>query len=243
MIISHRGKLKNGIDNSIPSFEKVIRLGAEGIECDLRLTSDNKVIVFHDRSVKKNGKKLLISKIPFKDLYNIFSGENKPLALDELFEYIKQKKIPFFLEVKNSSSLLVEKIAEKIKNENLWEYIHIIGFSVFIKKALYAQSKYPKLRVMQFVNNPLYSFFRPPRKSYGVFFGWIDEWRGSQFLFQKLISENRLKKLKQIYEKNGFKIMAGVINNEKGLKYFKDAGITDIVTDEIDFASKILNYS
>ena len=30
--------------------------------------------------------------------------------------------------------------------------------------------------------------------------------------------------------------MAGVVNNEKGLEYFKDAGVTDIVTDEIELA-------
>ena len=69
--------------------------------------------------------------------------------------------------------------------------------------------------------------------SYGVFLGWIDEWRWSQFLFRKLISRERLNKLVKLYQKNGFKVMAGVINRESGFKYFKQSGIIDIVTDNV----------
>ena len=221
MVISHRGRKTGEKENSLASFEKAIELGAGGIECDLRLNPDNEVVVSHD--------KILAS-----------TTTNKPLTLDELFDYIKSKKKPFFLEVKSSSPILVQKIIKKIEKENLWELVHIIGFSVFIKTALKFQNQYPKLRVLPFVNFPLLSFIKPPQKSYGVFLGWIDDWRGSQVFFRKLISEQKLLRLKKLYEKNGFKVMAGVINNSEGLKYFKNSGITDIVTDEIKLASKIL---
>jgi len=219
MIISHRGRKTGEKENSLSSFEKAIGLGAGGIECDARLTSDNKLVISHDK-VSETYKELL--------------------TLPELFLYIKKKKVPFFIEVKSSSPILVQKIIDKIERENLWDLVHVIGFSTVIKSALRAQNKYPKLRVMPFVNFPLFSFVKPPQKSYGVFLGWIDEWRGSQFLFRKLIPQQRLEKLVKLYKKNGFKVMAGVINNEKGLRYFKNAGITDIVTDEIELSSKIL---
>ncbi len=221
MVISHRGRKTGEQENSLVSFEKAIKLGADGIECDLRLNPDNEVVVSHD---------------------NILASDttNKLLTLDELFDYIKSKKKSFFLEVKSSSSILVEKIIKKIEKENLWELVHIIGFSVMIKTALKMQNKYPKLRAMPFVNIPLLSFIRPPKKSYGVFLGWIEEWPFSQPVFRTLLSPERLKNLVQLYRKNGFKVMAGVINNEKGLKYFKNSGITDIVTDEISLAVKIL---
>ena len=221
MVISHRGRKTGEKENSLASFEKAIKLGAEGIECDLRLNPDNEVLVSHD--------KILAS-----------DTTNKLLTLDELFDYIKSKNESFFLEVKSSSPILIQKIIEKTEKENLWEIVHIIGFSFFIKTALKFQDKYPKLRVIPFVNFPPYSFVKPPKKSYGVFLGWIDSWRGSQFLFQKLIPQGRLNKLAKLYQNNGFKVMAGVINNSEGLKYFKNSGITDIVTDEIKLASKIL---
>lgn len=221
MIISHRGRKTGEKENSLSSFEKAIKLGAEGIECDLRLNPDNEVVVSHDKILDSD-------------------TTNKLLALDELFDYIKSKNKPFFLEVKSSSSILVEKIIEKIEKENLWELVHIIGFAFLIKTALKFQNKYPNLRVIPFVNFPPLSFVRPPQKSYGVFLGWIDDWPFSQSVFRTLLSPERLKKLVQLYRKNGFKVMAGVINNKKGLKYFKNSGITDIVTDEISLASKIL---
>lgn len=220
MIISHRGRKTGERENSIKSFEKALELGAEGIECDLRLNPDNEVVVSHD--------KILAS-----------DNTNSHLFLPELFDYIKSKKKPFFLELKSSSPILIQEIIKKIEEDNLWELVHIIGFSVFIKTALKFQNQYPKLRVIPFVNFPIYSFIKPPQKSYGVFMGWIDEWRGSQFLFRKLISRERLNKLVKLYQKNGFKVMAGVINNLEGLSYLKNAGITDIVTDEIPLASKI----
>ena len=219
MIISHRGRETEKRENSIAAFEKAFKMGAEGIECDARLLPNGEVIISHDK---------------------IYKFDDQDLTLSQLFAFIKKKKVPFFIELKDSSPILVEKLADVIKQENLWDLVHLIGFSVFIKSALKAQQKYPKLKVMPFLNFPLLSFIKPPKKSYGVFLGWIDEWRGSQFAFQKIISQERLKKLKKLYEKKGFKVMAGVINNEKGLRYFKEAGITDIVTDEIELARKIL---
>lgn len=219
MIISHRGRKTGKRENSIESFDKALLLGAEGIECDARLLSNNTVVISHGKASKTD-----------KELLTLF----------ELFTYIKKKKIPFFIEVKSSSQVLAEKIIEKIEQENLWELVHIIGFSIFIKAALKLQENYPKLKVIPLVNFPTYSFVRLPQKSYGLFLGWIDEWPGSQWVFRKLLPVNRLIKLRQLYEKNGFKVMAGVINNEKGLRYFREAGITDIVTDEIELALKVL---
>ena len=220
MIISHRGRKTGKKENTLEAFEEAFRLGASGIECDLRFIINDKVIVSHDK----------ISDSEYKD----------QLSLSDLFDYIKYKKRPFFLELKDSSPKLVKQVSEKIKKENLWDLVHLIGFSIYIKTALSFQAKYPKLRVIPFLNLPILSFIRPPKKSYGVFLGWIDEWKGSQQIFKTLISQNRLKKLKKFYNDRGFRVMAGVINNEKGIKYFKNAGITDIVTDKIKLASKIL---
>lgn len=219
MVISHRGRKTGERENSIAAFEKAFAMGAQGIECDARLLPNGEVIISHDK---------------------IYKFDEQDLTLSQFLVYVKKKKKPFFVELKSNSPILVKKVAEAIGEENLWDLVHIIGFSVMIKSALSAQKNYPKLKVMPFLNFPLLSFVKPPKKSYGVFLGWIDEWKWSQPVFQKMISRERLKRLKKLFEKHGFKVMAGVINNEKGLRYFKEAGITDIVTDEIELAKKIL---
>lgn len=224
MIITHRGKHNGLQENTLEAFEAALKAGADAVECDLRLVQNNTVVVNHDN----------VSHLSLRDI-------GKVLTIDELFEYIKQKRVPFFLEVKNRSPILVEEIAKRVRQKNLWSQVHIMGFSIFIKNALRAQTQHEKLRVLPIITNPFYSYIRKPKKSYGVFVGWIDEWYGSGLLFRRLISTNRLKKLKSFYDKRGFKVMAGVINNKKGFHYFGKAGITDIVTDNITDAVNYFN--
>lgn len=235
MITTHRGRRTNFRENSIAAFNEALRKGCDSIECDLRLTLDNKIVVHHDNKILLKDKKLLISKTLLIDLVkiNFYQKDENIITLEELFNFIEINKVPFFLEVKSSSQLLAESIIEKIEEKNLWARVHIVGFSFFIKTAVTLQKIYPKLKVLQLVGIPLYSYIKIPKSSYGVMLGWFDDWHGSEWLFKKAISVNRLIKLREFYERNGFKVMAGVINKESGFKYFKDAGITDIVTDNV----------
>lgn len=234
MVIAHRGYSKYALENTIPAFDAAIKSGAKGIECDIRLTGDGQAVVYHNRHILLDDQKIKISKYSISDLKKICeSNGHELLALDDLFEYVKQKQAQFFLELKTSSSTLVESIARKIKEKNLWEQVHVTGFSFFVKNALRAQSTHPKLQVGQFLHLPTYSYIRKPKKSYCVFLGWLDGIPGSQTLFRTMISQERLTRLKNFFERNGFNVMGGVINNESGLDLFRRAGITDIVTDRV----------
>ncbi|MBI2028674.1 MAG: hypothetical protein HYT07_03650 [Candidatus Levybacteria bacterium] len=240
MIIAHRGYSKLYQENTIRAFDAAIKAGAEGIECDLRLTSDNKVVVNHNNKLRLNGVSVKISDTKFSDLLEMRKhAAEELLTLDELFEYIPQKQAEFFLEVKSSSPLLIDAIIKKTREKKLWSQIHVVGFSFILKNSLSAQSYYPKLRVDQFLRFPRYSFIKRPPKSYGIFLGWLDSIPGSQTFFRALVARGRLLKLKARFEKNGFNVMAGVINNDAGLRLFNQAGIKDIVTDRI---SETINY-
>ncbi len=46
-IVAHRGVHDMYPENTIPAFERAIELGADAIELDIRLTSDNVPVVFH----------------------------------------------------------------------------------------------------------------------------------------------------------------------------------------------------
>tara|TARA_Y100001970_G_scaffold117782_1_gene146370 strand:- start:10 stop:819 length:810 start_codon:yes stop_codon:yes gene_type:complete len=48
IIIGHRGSPTKITENTKPSFEKALDQGVEGIELDIRLTKDKKIVVFHD---------------------------------------------------------------------------------------------------------------------------------------------------------------------------------------------------
>ena len=80
----------------IASFEKALRMGAQGIECDARLLPNGEVIISHDK---------------------IYKFDEQDLFIPELFSFIKSKKVPFFIELKDNSPMLVEKLAGVIKRK------------------------------------------------------------------------------------------------------------------------------
>lgn len=48
LIIAHRGGAMESTENTIAAFERAARIGAAGIETDIRLTKDEVVVVYHD---------------------------------------------------------------------------------------------------------------------------------------------------------------------------------------------------
>ncbi len=48
MIIAHRGGAMESTENTVAAFQRATRIGAAGIETDIRLTRDGVVVVYHD---------------------------------------------------------------------------------------------------------------------------------------------------------------------------------------------------
>jgi glycerophosphoryl diester phosphodiesterase len=47
LIIAHRGGAKESTENTVEAFQRAARIGADGIETDLRLTRDGVVVIYH----------------------------------------------------------------------------------------------------------------------------------------------------------------------------------------------------
>lgn len=53
VVICHRGDWRNYPENSIPSIESIIRMGADMMELDLKKTSDGVLVLSHDGDVRR----------------------------------------------------------------------------------------------------------------------------------------------------------------------------------------------
>ena len=103
--LAHRG-LFNNIDipeNSLPAFRKAVKQGY-GIELDVQLTTDDKLVVFHDASLKRmTGIDKQLIECSFDELQNYHLGET-------------EEKIPLFEDVlaqlKPDTPLVIEIKAE-----------------------------------------------------------------------------------------------------------------------------------
>ncbi|MFM1549273.1 MAG: glycerophosphodiester phosphodiesterase [Lentisphaeria bacterium] len=52
-VIGHRGAPRTAPENTLRSFRNAIDEGADGIEFDIHLTADNRLVVMHDRTVDR----------------------------------------------------------------------------------------------------------------------------------------------------------------------------------------------
>ena len=50
LIFGHRGARGHAPENTMSSFQTALEMGADGIELDVQLTKDGKVMVCHDHS-------------------------------------------------------------------------------------------------------------------------------------------------------------------------------------------------
>ena len=86
-------------ENSLIAFAAALELGA-GIECDLRLTSDNQVIVFHDADAwRMCSNSAVIGKSTHAELSELRVGEGPIPTLESLLALV-DGRVPLLLEVK-----------------------------------------------------------------------------------------------------------------------------------------------
>jgi glycerophosphoryl diester phosphodiesterase len=86
-------------ENSLIAFAAALELGA-GIECDLRLTADDQVIVFHDAdALRICGTPLRIGESSWQELSRLRAGEHPIPTLKSLLTLVAGR-VPLILEVK-----------------------------------------------------------------------------------------------------------------------------------------------
>ena len=86
-------------ENSLVAFAGALDLGA-GIECDLRLTADDRIVVFHDSdALRICCSPLRIGKTAWPDLSRLIVGEHPMPTLQSLFSMV-EGRVPLLLEVK-----------------------------------------------------------------------------------------------------------------------------------------------
>jgi glycerophosphoryl diester phosphodiesterase len=53
MVVAHRGSSAAAPENTLSAFVRALEEGAEGVECDVRLTRDGQLVCLHDRTVDR----------------------------------------------------------------------------------------------------------------------------------------------------------------------------------------------
>ena len=140
LVIAHRGDVTNAPENTIPAFKKALDLGADGIELDVRLTKDEKLVVFHDRRLERtsNGSgpvnHYTQAEVRALDTGSWFGHEfagERPPTLDEVFESMPAD---FLINVEmkvimKGMRLIAHKVAEVVRSHARWGSTLVASFN------------------------------------------------------------------------------------------------------------------
>ena len=135
-VIGHRGASTEAPENTLAANNLAFQQKADGVEVDVRLTKDNRLVCMHDKSAFRTaGKKNLIKESTLNQLKSLdvgkwkgekWSGEAIPSLQDVLSEIPLNKKI--FIEVKEGIET-IDPLIEAIQKSKLDpKYISIISF-------------------------------------------------------------------------------------------------------------------
>ena len=135
-VIGHRGASSEAPENTLAANLLAFQQSADGIEVDVRLTKDQKLVCMHDKNTLRTaGQELVIKETTLKILKSLdvglwkgerWKGETIPTLEDVLEEIPRDKKI--FIEIKTGTESIYPLIEDIQKSKIDNNYITVISF-------------------------------------------------------------------------------------------------------------------
>jgi len=237
-IWGHRGAYHLAPENTLPSFQMAIRLGADGVEFDIQLTRDGEVVVIHDETVDRTSDGL---------------GYVKDFSLSEIkkLNFNKRDKIsPFFMEIPTLAEVFELLGPTKLKI-NVELKTGLVFYEDIEEKALALAKKYGILDRIVWSSFNHYSVSEIKRLEPGVETALLCgggilltaeqcEKTGASALHPD-IRQLRFPGLARDCHKRGIKVRAYTVNERDEFKLARDAGVDGIFTNRLDSAKEFFN--
>ena len=108
-VVAHRGASAARQEHTLGAYELALQEGADGVECDVRLTRDGHLVFVHDRSVDRTSSGTgLVSDMTLSELKELnFGGDGEPAELLTLAELVslvldwRSRPTKLFIETKH----------------------------------------------------------------------------------------------------------------------------------------------
>lgn len=138
-IVAHRGASTRRPEHTLAAYDLALRQGADGLECDVRLTKDGHLVCVHDRVIDRtsdgHGKvsDLTLAELQRHDFGAWHGGEPSPvLTLEALAGLAQDHGTRLFVETKHPVryGAQVERTLAAVLNRHAVEAV-VMSFSVF----------------------------------------------------------------------------------------------------------------
>jgi glycerophosphoryl diester phosphodiesterase len=230
LVVAHRGERIHAPENTLAAFEMAADHGADGIEFDVKLSRDGKVIIIHDQTVDRttNGtgkvKDLTLAQLKGLDagiqFPEKFTGEQIP-TLSEVFENVG-KRLFMNVELTNYATPwdeLVPRVADLVIKHGVQDRVF---YSSFFPVNLYKAGK-----LLPGIPRGLLTWS-----------GWMGWWgRNVSFrskTYQALnpfLTDVNSDLIKRVHA-SGKQVFAWTVNSPEEIKRMMDLGVDGIITDD-----------
>jgi glycerophosphoryl diester phosphodiesterase len=235
LYVAHRGASYLAPENTLASIQLAWELGADAAECDVMLSADNRVLLFHDKNTKKlSGVSLQVKEATWDQLNSLvvipresnlpgYSGETIPL-LEEVLATIPEDRM-LVIEIKTGPEILPhlqDVIDQHWKNGNL----SFIAFD--FETIRQTKELYPEI--------PCYylSMFRADLNKH--FDAILEVGLDGVDLRHTIIDEKVMKRC----QASGLEVWCWTVNDPKTAQKMKQLGVSAVTTDRPAWLRKSL---
>lgn len=154
--IGHRGIPSKSPENCIEGAQYAYELGAEVIEIDVYLTSDNQAVLMHDPTTGRTcNEDLTVATSTLAELTALYCNKGyennerfknaKVPSLDDFLAAFRGTDVRFYIEVKTGGETLAKIVKELVEKNDMYGQVSVISFNGDILKDF--RNIYPEMSV------------------------------------------------------------------------------------------------
>lgn len=252
-VVAHRGSSFDAAEHTLGAYKAAIADGADGLECDVRLTADGHLVLVHDRTLRKAGHEGVISTMTLAELdgIDVASWKNPWADLDDeapdqdledgtvltlrkLLEVVQaqDRRIDVAIETKHPTRYggLVEKRLAELLGEFGWTHadspVRVMSFSYTALQRFNRLA--PDVRLVQLLEHAHY-------------WPMLRRVIGSDWIVGPGIGEMRDHPgLRARLQDTGREVHVWVVNTEEDLRLCQESGVRAVITDRPLYIRRLL---
>jgi glycerophosphoryl diester phosphodiesterase len=245
-VVAHRGASADNAEHTLGAYMKALEVGAEGLECDVRLTADGHLVCVHDRDLRRTAaSRGVVSTMDLAELDQLdFASWKNPwgdlddeapdrdielgkvLTLRKLMETVADlgRRVELAIETKHPTRYggLVERRLVELLAEFGWDRtgspVRIMSFSWTALQRAHRLA--PELDYVMLIDKPLVW----PMVRRAIEPGWVLG-PGIDLLTDNPVLARRLAR-------TGRRIHVWTVNTEAQLKTCLDLGVEAVISDK-----------
>jgi glycerophosphoryl diester phosphodiesterase len=230
-IYAHRGASHDFPEMTALAYENAVKQGADGFECDLRLTKDGAAILWHDADLKRRADNdAIVAETKLKKLKDIYP---QILTLDEFLDFSINEKKSLLLETKHpvpSRTQIEEVVVEKLDKEKsrikkAGIDIAVMSFSWFAVEKMKALNKEISTTYLLHDYTPWFTARYSSAQSIGP---------GINLLRKNPAIAKRIKS-------TGRKLNVWTVNEASDIKLCHQLGVDNLITNRPGYAREVLS--